>query len=101
MNTLTNSSTNHRVHKQIENRKQQDLERLRGFLAQPSVSQAGAEDVRECAKLLLSYFSELGCHEVDLVETPGLPAVWAYFDAKAPKTVAIYAYFDTNVLGTN
>ncbi len=89
------------VHQFIEGQAGQHLERMREFLAQPSVSQEGEEGVRACADLLLGYFHELGCREAELVETPGLPAVWAYYDAGAPKTVAVYGFFDTNVLGSN
>jgi acetylornithine deacetylase/succinyl-diaminopimelate desuccinylase-like protein len=90
-----------KVHQLIADQGQEHLERLREFLAQPSVSQEGEENVRECAGLLLRYFQELGCQEAELVETPGFPAVWAYYDAGAAKTVAVYGYFDTNVLGDN
>ena len=90
----------HKVHRLIATQISEDVERLREFLAQPSVSQEGEENVRECAGLLLRYFQELGCQEAEVVETPGFPAVWAHYDAGAPKTVAVYGFFDTNVLGS-
>lgn len=90
-----------KVHQLIASQKQEHLQRLREFLAQPSVSQEGEADVRACAGLLLRYFQELGCQEAKIVETPGLPAVWAYYDAGAPKTVAVYGFYDTNVLGSD
>jgi acetylornithine deacetylase/succinyl-diaminopimelate desuccinylase-like protein len=67
-------------------------------MAQPSVSQEGV-GMEECAKLLLGYYKDLGCHEAELVETPVFPGVWAYYDAGAPRTLALYSYFDTNVVG--
>ncbi len=88
------------VHQLIATQKQEHLERLREFLAQPSVSQVDKEGVRQCADLLLGYFQELDCQEAELVETSGLPAVWAHYDAGALKTVAVYGFFDTNVVGS-
>jgi acetylornithine deacetylase/succinyl-diaminopimelate desuccinylase-like protein len=90
-----------RVHQFIASHQEEHLDRLRAFLAQPSVSQEGEEDVRNCAELLLGHFQNLGCQEAEIVETPGLPAVWAHYDAGAPKTVTVYGFFDTNVLGPN
>ena len=86
------------VHRHIKEHRRQHLARVRQFMAQPSVSQEN-HGVRECAALLLSYYKELGCQEADLVETPGFPAVWALYDAGAPRTLAVYSYFDTNVVG--
>ena len=74
------------------------LERVREFMAQPSVSQDN-QGVEECAELLLRYYQELGCKEAEIAETPVFPAVWGYYDAGAPKTLAVYSYFDTNVVG--
>ena len=68
-------------------------------MAQPSVSQESPDDVRECASYVAAIYRSLGCGEVEVVETPGLPAVWARYDAGAPKTLAVYSYFDTNVVG--
>ena len=87
------------VHQHIIGNQQQHLERVREFMAQPSVSQE-SQGVEECAALLLRYYQELGCKEAEIVETPVFPAVWAYYDARAPKTLAVYSYFDTNVVGS-
>lgn len=87
-----------RVHDQIKAQASQDLERLRAHISQPSVSQEN-RGVRECATLLLREYEELGCASAEIAETPGLPSVWAYYDAGAPKTLAVYSYFDTNVVG--
>ena len=88
-----------KVHQHISDSQPQHLERVREFMAQPSVSQE-SQGVEECAALLLRYYQELGCKEAELAETPGFPAVWAYYDAGAPKTLAVYSYFDTNVVGS-
>lgn len=87
------------VHELIKKHREQHLNRVCEFIAQPSVSQEN-QGVRECAALLLRYFQELGCTEAEIVETPGLPSVWAYYDAGAPKTLAVYSFFDTNVVGS-
>lgn len=86
------------IHTAIASAKADHLARLREFIAQPSISK---EDlgIQECAELLLGYFQQLGCQEAHIVETPGMPAIWAKYDAGAPKTLAIYGYFDTNVIG--
>lgn len=89
----------HKVHQLIRTQREHHLARVREFMAQPSVSREN-HGVRECAALLLSYYQELGCQEAEMVETPGLPSVWAYYDAGAPKTLAVYSYFDTNIVGS-
>jgi len=68
-------------------------------MAQPSVSQEDPEGVRKCAALLARYYRDLGCQEVEIVQTPSLPCVWAYYDAGARRTLVVYSYFDTNVVG--
>lgn len=88
-----------RAYQLIEQDREQHLARVREFMAQPSVSQDNL-GVRECAALLRRYFQELGCQEAEIAETPYLPSVWASYDASAAKTVAVYGYFDTNVVGT-
>lgn len=87
------------VHRTIEAHRAEHLARHREFIAQPGLSQDNI-GVRESAALLLSYFQALGCQEAEIAETPYLPSVWAYYNAGAPKTLAVYGYFDTNVVGT-
>ena len=87
-----------KIHDHIKNNQSKHVERVRSFMAQPSVSQEN-HGMEECAQLLLGYFEELGCTESEIAQTPGFPAVWAYYDAGAPKTLAVYSYFDTNVVG--
>ena len=87
-----------RIKHVVENQ-DRHLERVREFMAQPSVSQEN-QGMEECAELLLRYYQELGCKEAEIAETPVFPAVWAYYDAGAPKTLAVYSYFDTNVVGS-
>ena len=86
------------AHQHVIENQASHLERVREFMAQPSVSQDN-QGVEECAELLLRYYQELGCKEAEIAETPVFPAVWGYYDAGAPKTLAVYSYFDTNVVG--
>ena len=58
-----------------------------------------AEGVRRAAEFLAGEYRALGCQTVEVVETPGLPAVWAHYDAGAARTLAVYGYVDTNSLG--
>ena len=44
---------------------------------------------------MIESFHAIGCQEAELVPTDGLPGVWAYHDAGAPKTVVIYMMYDT------
>ncbi|MBU5625362.1 M20/M25/M40 family metallo-hydrolase [Oscillibacter sp. MSJ-2] len=74
------------------------LENLREFVAQPSISCEG-KGMRECAGLILRHLKELDCTEAELIETPGYPGVWGYYDAKAAKTLVVYGYFDCNSVG--
>ena len=78
----------------LETNKPDHIRRIQRLIQQPSVS---TEDlgVRECAELLVEYHRELGCQETELVETDGLPGLWAYYDAGAPKTIIVYGNFDT------
>src|SRR5262245_61002458 len=87
------------VHAYIEAHKAEHVARMREFMMQPAVSRDNL-GVRECAVLLASYFRELGCQEVEIAETPYLPSVWAYYDAGAARTLAVYGYFDTNIVGS-
>ncbi|MFB3092239.1 MAG: peptidase M20, partial [Dehalococcoidia bacterium] len=78
----------------LEDNKARHVQRIQKAVQQPSVS---TEDlgVRECADLLVEYHREVGFQEANTVETGGLPGIWAYYDAGAPKTIIVYANFDT------
>ena len=74
------------------------LAALKEFVAQPSISCEG-KGMQEAAEIILRHLKELGCKEAELIETPGYPGVWGYYDAGAPKTLAVYGYFDSNSVG--
>ena len=64
-----------RVHEVIAQRKDDHLERLRRYFAQPTIAkeQLGVE---EGAQMTQAFFQQVGC-TAEIVRTPGLPAVWA------------------------
>ena len=78
----------------LEENKDRHVQLIQRVVQQPSVS---TEDlgVRECAELLVEFHREIGCHEATIVQTAGLPGLWAYYDAGAPKTIIVYGNFDT------
>ena len=78
----------------LEENKPRHIERIQRLIRQPSVS---TEDlgVEECAELLVEQHLEAGCQEAEIIPTGGLPGVWAAYDAGAPKTIIVYANFDT------
>jgi acetylornithine deacetylase/succinyl-diaminopimelate desuccinylase-like protein len=86
------------VHEHITAHSSPHLERVRALMAQPSVSREN-QGVRECAELVLRFFKDFGCQVAEIAETPGLPSVWACYDTGAPKTLAVYGYLDTNIVG--
>jgi len=70
------------------------VERIQRAVRQPSVSVEG-RGLRAIQELMREYLEELGCAEVELVETEGAPGVWAYYDAGAETTIANYGMLDT------
>lgn len=69
------------------------VENLRRWVRQPSVS---AQDlgIRAMAQLVRDDLRRLGFQEAELVPTAGHPGVWGYYDAGAPKTLAVYMMYD-------
>jgi acetylornithine deacetylase/succinyl-diaminopimelate desuccinylase-like protein len=53
---------------------------LQEYVRQPSVSVDGI-GIRGCAELVAGYYRDLGCQEVERIETDGAPGIWAYSDA--------------------
>ena len=69
------------------------LENLRRWVRQPSVSAQG-RGIQEMAALLRDDLQRLGFKEAEVVPTAGHPGVWGYYDAGAPRTLAIYLMYD-------
>ncbi|MBI4279917.1 MAG: M20/M25/M40 family metallo-hydrolase [Armatimonadetes bacterium] len=83
----------HRVRTYLETHRDRHLARLQTLLRQPSVSVDGV-GVVECAHLYARLSRDAGFPEVEVVKTPGIPSVWAAYDAGAPVTLAIYGMLD-------
>lgn len=66
---------------------------LRRLVSQPSISE-GARGVKECAQILVDLHAEAGFQEAEVFDTGELANVWAYYDAGAKHTLAVYAMFD-------
>ncbi|MDP2857381.1 MAG: M20/M25/M40 family metallo-hydrolase [Bacillota bacterium] len=71
---------------------------LQQLVRQPSVS-AELCGVRECAEILAERHSALGFQQVEVVDTAGLPGLYAYFDAGSRCTLVVYAMIDSNLVG--
>src|SRR5687767_7608801 len=69
------------------------LENLQRWVRQPSVS-AQNRGIAEMAGMLRDDLRTLGFKEAELVPTSGHPGVWAYYDAGAPRTLAVYMMYD-------
>jgi acetylornithine deacetylase/succinyl-diaminopimelate desuccinylase-like protein len=68
-------------------------EQLRRWVRQPSVS-AQNRGIQEMATLVRDDLRKLGFKEAELVPTSGHPGVWGFYDADAPKTLAVYMMYD-------
>lgn len=69
------------------------LENLRRWVRQPSVS-AQKRGIQLMAAMLRDDLKRLGFQEAELVPTSGHPGVWGYYDAGAPRTLAVYMMYD-------
>ncbi|HKM39613.1 MAG TPA: M20/M25/M40 family metallo-hydrolase, partial [bacterium] len=79
----------------FEANKEKNLERMVEFLSQPCIPSDNI-GCMESATLLMKYYRELGCQEVELIDTAsGRPGVWAYLDSGAEKTLVNYCMLDT------
>ena len=85
----------------LENNKENDIHRIQEFLRQPCIP-SNFEGCKESAELLIRYYQELGCEEIELINTPsGRPGVFAYYNAGAPKTIVNYCMLDTKPANGN
>ncbi len=73
------------------------LAELSGFLSIPSISALPAHtgDCRRAAGWLTDHLRKLGCPQVDLLDGPGHPVVWAESPALPGKpTLLVYGHYD-------
>lgn len=89
------------IHDYLEAHQGQHISKIQEFIRQKSVSDGDSTEVRKCAELLRTYYSNLGCVEAELVQTDGHPGVWAFYDAGAERTIVNYCMYDTQPVGEN
>ena len=77
----------------LEASHERHLARLQTWLKQPSVSVDGLGGT-ECAALLVDLLRDAGFPEAEVVRTPGIPGVWAAYDAGRPLTLVTYGMLD-------
>lgn len=88
------SITTSAVTEYLEAHQSEDIERIREYLRQPTVSSNG-QGIYEGAELVASFFRNLGCQEVTLIDSGGYPGIWAYLDSGAKNTLISYCMYDT------
>ncbi|MGH7712279.1 MAG: M20/M25/M40 family metallo-hydrolase [Gemmatimonadaceae bacterium] len=69
------------------------LQNMQRWVRQHSVS-AQNDGIQEMARLVQADLKGLGFKETAIVPTSGHPSVWGYYDAGAPKTLAVYMMYD-------
>ncbi len=82
-----------KVFAHIDKNINQHIAKVQELVRQPSISPE-SKGVRDCAKLVLSYLTSMGC-KGELEETAGNPVVYGRYDAGAEKTIVVYMMYDT------
>jgi acetylornithine deacetylase/succinyl-diaminopimelate desuccinylase-like protein len=86
------------VYAHIDGHIDETVRDLQEYVRRPSVSVDGS-GMRECAELVAQRYRDLGCAEVEMVETETFPGVWAYYDAGAARTLVNYNMYDVRSVG--
>ena len=81
------------IYRHIDSNLSAHITKIQEYIRQPSIS-AENEGIKQCAELTKRYLVAAGCQEAAIVPTSGHPAVWAYLNAKAPKTLVVYWMYD-------
>ncbi len=81
------------VRSEIAKRHDEAVERLRQWIALPSIA-AEDRNYPEGAEYLANLLRDAGFQTAEVVETDGKPGVFATLDAGAPKTVGLYFMYD-------
>jgi acetylornithine deacetylase/succinyl-diaminopimelate desuccinylase-like protein len=84
----------------IDAHQQQHIANLQRWVRQRSIS-AQDDGIDDMAKLLAADLTALGFQEVELVQTPGHPGVFGYYDAGAEKTLVVYMMYDVQPIEPN
>jgi acetylornithine deacetylase/succinyl-diaminopimelate desuccinylase-like protein len=86
------------IYEYVDAHLDQTIEELQELISVPTVS-GTSSDMQRGAELVASHYKSLGCTEVEIVDTPTQPGVWAYFDAGATLTLASYGMYDVQPVG--
>jgi acetylornithine deacetylase/succinyl-diaminopimelate desuccinylase-like protein len=81
------------VYAQIPKRHGEAVERLRRWIALPSIAAEG-RNAEEGVEMMMALLREAGFQRVERVPTDGKPGVFATLDAGAPRTVGLYFMYD-------
>lgn len=78
----------------VDKDKSKHIARIRRLLKQPSSSQ---EDlgIGECAELVGKLYAEVGCDDVEIIETKGNPVVYGRCKGSSDTTLLAYFMYDT------
>ncbi len=86
------------IYRHIDDHLSEGVRALQDYVRLPSVSVDGT-GMRECAEHVAERYWQLGCGEVEIVDTDTYPGVWAYYDAGAPLTLVNYNMYDVRSVG--
>jgi acetylornithine deacetylase/succinyl-diaminopimelate desuccinylase-like protein len=81
------------IYDQVAKQHAQSVERLRKWVALPSIAAEGL-NTEEGVKKMMALATEAGFQHVERVGTDGKPGVFATLDAGAAKTVGLYFMYD-------
>jgi acetylornithine deacetylase/succinyl-diaminopimelate desuccinylase-like protein len=81
------------IHKEIEKRHDESVQRLQEWIKQPSIA-AENRGMNEGCDLTMRMLRDAGFQQVTKVPTDGQPGIFATLDVGAPKTVALYFMYD-------
>ncbi len=87
------------IYQHIDNNMSGTIESLKEYVRHPSVSVGNGEGMLACAELVAQRYRELGCSDIEIVDTCTFPGVYAYFDAGAPLTLLNYNMYDVRSIG--
>jgi acetylornithine deacetylase/succinyl-diaminopimelate desuccinylase-like protein len=87
------------IYKHIDDNMLGTVESLKEYVRHPSVSVGNGEGMHACAELVARRYRELGCTDIEIVDTCTFPGVYAYFDAGAPLTLLNYNMYDVRSVG--
>src|SRR5271155_483179 len=90
---VRNSAAVRKIHDHIARDKEKHIANVQADLRQPSVISRNL-GINEMAQRMVESFQNIGCTEAGLGTTDGLPGIWAYHDAGAPKTGVTYMMDD-------